>query len=338
MKFENVSILSVAYEDAPIRVLSSDIESKLANTLSRLGQKSDVIQGLTGIKARRLWDVQFKVSDAATLAARKALKSAGISPEQVGVLINTSVCRDFLEPSVACFVHRNLQLSTHCMNFDITNACLGFTDGMQIVGNMIERGQIDYGLVVDGENSSEILDATLSTMTDSELNLESFHNHFAALTLGSGAVAMVLTRSELASKKHLFRGGVTLANSSQNQLCLGNSRNMVTDAKTLLVAGVDLARKTLIKANQEMGCNLREFDSFVMHQVGGRHIAKLTEYLELDDSKVFKIYQEYGNIGPASVPITLAKAIEAGEIQEGARVALMGIGSGLNCSMLEVLW
>ena len=57
-----------------------------------------------------------------------------------------------------------------------------------------------------------------------------------------------------------------------------------------------------------------------------------------DLSKVLTIYGEFGNIGPAAVPITLSKAVEQGRIKKGSRVALMGIGSGLNCSMAEVIW
>ena len=68
------------------------------------------------------------------------------------------------------------------------------------------------------------------------------------------------------------------------------------------------------------------------------HTEKLCELLGLDLVRVHTIYQEYGNIGPAALPITLAKAVEAGRIQRGHRIALMGIGSGLNCSMMEVQW
>ncbi len=54
--------------------------------------------------------------------------------------------------------------------------------------------------------------------------------------------------------------------------------------------------------------------------------------------KVYKTFPEFGNVGPAAIPITLSKALEAGRIQKGNRVALMGIGSGLNCAMMEVVW
>ena len=75
-----------------------------------------------------------------------------------------------------------------------------------------------------------------------------------------------------------------------------------------------------------------------MHQVSGSHTANLCQTLGLDTKKVLAIFPEFGNIGPASVPIVLSKAAESGRLQKGNRVALMGIGSGLNCSMAEVIW
>jgi 3-oxoacyl-[acyl-carrier-protein] synthase-3 len=60
--------------------------------------------------------------------------------------------------------------------------------------------------------------------------------------------------------------------------------------------------------------------------------------LGLDPGKIFRIYPELGNIGPAAVPIALVKAVEMGKIKRGDRIALLGIGSGLNCSMAEIVW
>ena len=71
------------------------------------------------------------------------------------------MCRDWVEPSTACFVHHKLGLSEDCLNFDVANACLGFLDGMQIVANLVERGEVDYGLVVDAESSRHVVEQTV---------------------------------------------------------------------------------------------------------------------------------------------------------------------------------
>jgi 3-oxoacyl-[acyl-carrier-protein] synthase III len=83
---------------------------------------------------------------------------------------------------------------------------------------------------------------------------------------------------------------------------------------------------------------VNQVDEYVLHQVSGTHTSLLSQRLNLDSQKIMAIFPEFGNIGPAAVPIVLSKAAEAGRITKGSRVALMGIGSGLNCSMAEVVW
>ena len=153
MNFENLSILSVRHVDAPNVVTSAEIQTELGETMDRLGLPPNLLEGVAGIHERRFWDEDTKPSDAATMAAVAALDAAELDRGRLGVLINTSVCNDFIEPSTACLVHGNLKLPDTCMNFDVGNACLAFFNGMEIVGNMIERGQVDYGMVVDGESS-----------------------------------------------------------------------------------------------------------------------------------------------------------------------------------------
>lgn len=338
MFFDNVAIASLSYVDAPHRISSAEIEARLAPVLANIGRPQGLIEKLTGIKARRFWDPDVKPSEVATLAASKALTDAGIAGAAIGVIVNTSVSKDCIEPSIASLVHGNLGLSEDCMNFDVGNACLGFLNGMQLLGNMIERGQIDYGLIVDGESSREVIDATIRRLVDTDADENTFRANFATLTLGSGAAAMVLTRGDLAPDAPRFHGGVTVAASEHNRLCIGQPTEMTTDASALLVAGIGLARKTLARAVDALAWKLDELDHYIMHQVGRTHMEKLCATLGVDLSKVFMTFEEFGNIGPAAVPITLAKALEAGRIRKGDRIALMGIGSGINCSMMEVVW
>ena len=113
---------------------------------------------------------------------------------------------------------------------------------------------------------------------------------------------------------------------------------MMAVVHRLLVEGVKLAASTLSEAKRTLGWELDRLDELVLHQVSRVHTEKLTRALELDPAKIHVIYEEYGNVGPAAVPMTLARAAEAGRLHPGDRVALMGIGSGLNCSMAEIIW
>ncbi len=338
MEFQNVSIIGLAHVDAPQRVTSSELEEQLSPLLKRIQARTDIIQSLTGILARRFWEPGRQPSEAATMAAEKAILNAGIDRSQLGILLNTSVCRDYIEPSVACLVHGNLGLSSECMNFDVGNACLAFLNGMEIIGNMIERGQVDYGIVVDGEGSRFVVETTIQRLLASDCDVETFRANFATFTLGSGGAAMVLARSDLAPTGHRLLSGVSLAATQHKDLCRGQVDSMQTDASALLVAGLQLAGATFNKAKNELGWHPEDLDQFILHQVSAVHTAKLIELLGLDDKKVFKTFPEYGNVGPAAIPITLSKAIEADRIHKNDRVALMGIGSGLNCTMMEVRW
>ncbi|MGY8563565.1 3-oxoacyl-ACP synthase III [Stenotrophomonas rhizophila] len=338
MLFKNVSIAGLAHIDAPHTLTSKEINERLQPTLDRLGIRTDVLGDIAGIHARRLWDADMLASDAATLAARKALEDAGIGADKIGLLVNTSVSRDYLEPSTASIVSGNLGVSDQCMTFDVANACLAFINGMDIAARMLERGEIDYALIVDGETANLVYEKTLERMALPGVTADDFRNEMAALTLGCGAAAMVMARTELVPDAPRYRGGVTRSATEWNQLCRGNLDRMVTDTRMLLIEGIKLAQKTFIAAREALGWAVEELDQFVIHQVSQPHTAAFIKNFGIDPKKVMTIFGEHGNIGPASVPIVLSKLKELGRLKKGDRIALLGIGSGLNCSMAEVVW
>ena len=338
MKFDNVSVLSVAHVDAPHRIPSEEIERELAPTMERLGVRPDLLRELSGIIERRFWDEGVMPSEVAANAGEKALEKAGIDRSKVGILINTSVCRDYLEPSTACIAHSQLGLAETCMNFDLGNACLAFVNGMDMVGNMIERGQVDYGILVDGETSRQITEATIERLQNPEIDESTFRENFASLTLGSGAAAMVLGRSDLAPEGHHFKGSVNLAATQHCRLCAGSIDHMVTRTKELLLAGMELSMRTWERAAEVLGWTADTIDHFGFHQVSKVHTEQFAGLLGIDLGKVFRVYPEFGNIGPAGVPIVLSKLEETGRLERGQRIGLCGIGSGLNCTMAEVVW
>jgi len=338
MQFENVVIAGLAHVEAPHRVASSDFEDRLRPVCERLGLRPDMLTNLAGIQARRWWDAGTTPSTAATLAANKVLDQSGVARERVGVLVNTSVCRDFLEPSTASLVHSNLRLAASCRNFDLGNACLAFVNAIELIGLQLERGIIDYGLIVDGETSRDIQEATLARMMAPEMTAAQFRAEFASLTLGSGSVAMLLSRRELHPEAPSVVRGVMRAATEHARLCWGHATHMETDTKALLFAGIELAKTTWGDAERVLGWSPDVLDLLVLHQVSAVHTMTLCGTLGLDPTKAHLTFPEHGNIGPAAVPFTLSQAVEAGRANKGDRVALMGIGSGLNCAMFELRW
>jgi 3-oxoacyl-[acyl-carrier-protein] synthase III len=313
MQFKNVVIQSLAAVDAPNKMSSSEIGERLRPVIERLGFRPGLIEEISGITSRRFWDAGTQPSDAATLAAEKAIKEADIDRDKIGVLINTSVCKDFLEPSNACLVHGNLGLHERCLNFDIGNACLAFLNGMDVAARMIEREEVEYALIVDAESSQYITEATIERLLQPGVDEAQFRAEFASLTLGSGAAAMVMCQRELAPMGHSYLGSVTRAATQFNKLCHGQVDRMVTDTRVLLTEGLKLATKTFGAAREVLGWVVEELDQFIIHQVSKAHTDSLMKVLGLDPDKIHRIYPELGNIGPAAVPIALAKAVEMAE-------------------------
>jgi len=338
MRFENVSILSVEHVDAPRRITSEDLERRLAPTMRRLQLPYNLLRMLSGITARRWWENGIRPSDGAALAGERAIVAAGIDRSEIGILINSSVCRDYLEPSTACFVHHTLGLPETCLNFDIANACLGFVNAMDVVGNMIEHGQVRYGIVVNAETSRLATETTIERLLAPDVDEDTFRTHFATLTVGSGAVAMVMGRSDLCPDGHPYLGGVGLAATEHNQLCRGHMHEMLTNTKALTEAGIALAIRTWKVAVAELGWTVERHQHYAQHQVSKAHAERFARAIGLDLDKVYKLYPEYGNIGPAGIAVVLSKLGKEGLVKAGERIAMMGIGSGINCSMAEVVW
>ena len=349
MRFKNVYIEGLAYHLPKNIVSSEDLEKRLAPVYDRLKLPFGRLEMMTGIKERRFWDKGVSPSQVASKAGELAVLSSGIDRVEIGCLINASVCRDFLEPATASLVHHNLGLRTSALVFDISNACLGVLNGMVHVANMIELGQIRAGLVVAGENGGPLVDATIeSLLNKSDLTRNEIKSSFASLTIASAAVGVLLVHKDLSKDKHRLLGGYSQAASQFNKLCRGNdelrtgitnwSPLMKTDAETMMQEGCRLAGQTWACAKKILGWSNDDVDSVFCHQVGHAHRKLLYETLSLGLEKDFSTLEYLGNTGAASLPSTLALGAEKGFLKSGDRIALLGIGSGLNCLMLGAEW
>lgn len=334
-RHQHSGILSLAAVEAQ-RVVTSDwIDEQLAETYQRNGLRPGLLAGLAGIEERRWWDDDVTFTDAAAMAGRAAIELAGIDPSKIGILISASVCKENLEPSLACAVHHQLGLSTSCLNFDIANACLGFINAMHLAATMLDAGTVEYALIVDGEGSRHTQQTTLERLRQPNSTAGDVFAEFASLTLGSGAAAMVMARKNRHGNVHRLIGGVGRAGTEHNALCIGNLDRMTTDTHGLLVAGLDLAADAWEASKSDFDWS-EGLDWYIFHQVSKVHTTMLCDRLAIDSTKVPLTFPKYGNVGPAAVPITLASVQD--QIEPGQRVLCMGIGSGLNTSFSEILW
>jgi 3-oxoacyl-[acyl-carrier-protein] synthase-3 len=349
MQYKKVCVESFGYELPGNIVTSLSLEERLAPIYDKFNLSYGRLEMMTGIRERRFWDDDITPSQASIKAAEKAISKSGIKKEDIGCLLHTSVSRDFLEPATATVVHDSLGLPPTATIFDISNACLGFVNGMVTLANMIELGQIKAGIVVGCESSKRLIDTTIyKLLKDPDLTRDKLKIAFATLTLGSGAVAAVLTHSSLTQDGHKLLGGVTRAASQHNGLCrieadasfldLDELPDMRTDYEGVLKNGLKLAPDTWEATKQVLGWKNSDIDKFFTHQVSAVHSKLLFKTLGLDEAKDFSTVEYLGNIGSVSLPITMAIGVDQGRLNPGDKVAMLGIGSGIVCLMLGLEW
>lgn len=344
MRFKNVALAALDYALPPEIVTSEELEHRLQPLYQRLKLPEGRLELMTGIRERRFWPAHYPPSAASAEAGRAVLEKSGIDPASIELLIHCGVCRDQLEPATASNVHRLLKLPESVQILDISNACLGFLNGMILAGGLIESGQIQTALLVSGENGSPLIEHTLKTLNEGDFNRSAIKPYFANLTIGAGAVAGLLCREDASSLKPRLLGGAIRSDSSQNELCLGGQADggfglqMQTDSEALLEAGVSLAQRTWDDFKKELEWANETPDRIITHQVGRAHRNLLYQTLGLDLAKDYSSFETLGNVGSVSLPITIALAAEAGALRSGDRLAMLGIGSGLSCMMLGMEW
>ncbi|MDP6538499.1 MAG: 3-oxoacyl-ACP synthase III [Planctomycetota bacterium] len=343
MRFEKVHLDSIAHALPEEVVTSAELEERLAPLYERLNLSVGRLELMSGIRERRFWPRGTRPSEAAARAGAAALERSDIARERIGCVIHASVCRDFLEPATASVVHRALELPASCPAFDLSNACLGFANAMVVAANMIEGGRIDAALVVTGEDGRPLVEETLARLSsDPAAGRGDLKRALASLTIGSGAAAAVLAHQSLSPSAPRLVVAASRSATEHVELCRGETEPgragplMETDSEAMLHAGNALAAQTFDEFLTETGWTRDEIEGVVTHQVGVAHRRLLLETLALDPARDFPTVERLGNVGSASLPITYSLALDQGRLCAARRVALLGIGSGLQCCMLAL--
>ncbi|MBU2590877.1 MAG: 3-oxoacyl-ACP synthase III [Nitrospinota bacterium] len=344
MRYSKVYIDSIGYELPPVVVSTKELEDRLTPVYQKLRISKGQLQAMTGIRERRWWEPNYRVSDGAIAAGHKALENSNVSPDDIGTLIYAAVCREGFEPATACRVAEGLNIGEDALVYDLSNACLGVLNGIIEIANQIELGQIKAGMVVSCESAREINDIMIARMIN-DPRMELFITSIATLTGGSGGVAVILTDGSFGnSQAKKIVGGISKAAPEYNNLCRWypdkeiGFENMTTDSVSVLKYGVALGAKTWEAFLKEISWQSDDVDKTICHQVGSGHQDTVLKTIGVPKEKDYSTYPYLGNIGTVSLPITAAIADERGFLESGDKVAFLGIGSGLNCMMLGVEW
>lgn len=312
-------------------------ERKLTNhDLEKMVDTSDewIVQR-TGIRERRIAGKEQVTSTLAIEACRAALADAKISPEELDLVLCTTVTGDQPFPATACRIGLDLG-AKNAGGFDIAAACSGFVFGSQVAANFIRTGQFKTVLVVGAEILSRILD---------------YEDRNTCVLFGDGAGAAVYTPLSRAGRGEYIGGSIHMEGGSEGILAQpgGGSRHpasnqTVADRLHFMKMGgtkvfrfaVRVFAELVQKVVDEHGRD--QIGLIVPHQVNQRIIEAAMEQVGLPMDMVFVNIDRYGNTSAASVPIALREAADAGRLQKGKLVVMPAFGAGMAWGHLLLRW
>lgn len=338
MLFENVCIEGMGYIIPNRVVKTSWIEDQLAPVYKKVGAPKGFIERLTGIKEHRWWDDGVWVSDGAAMAGEETLKRTGIDRKEIQCLVNASVCRDYIEPATASIVHNKLGLEQTTMSFDVVDACLGFLNGMIIVANMIELGQIDTGMVVAAEDPKEGQLSTIEKMLSNPPSRSALRDNLASFTLGCASVGIILRHKSKSKTGKRLLGGVSYSNTEKSQLCVAQTTWMRTKSTALLNEGSKVVVKAWDRFKDKFGWTNDTVDRLFTHQVSEPQRKIVLRKLKFNSDIDYPTLEYLGNTASVAAPISMAIGLDNGAVKDGDKIILFGVGSGINSIVLGIQW
>jgi len=289
------------------------------------------IRTRTGIENRRISHVD--TSDMATVAAKHALACAGITADEVDLLIVATCSPDSLIPNIASKVSQNLGMKV-ATAFDLNAACTGFVYGLETATRLIQAGNYKNAIVIGAERLSFYIDWT---------------KRDTAVLFGDGAGAVVLTRTEKQVGLQQAQLGCDSAGrdilavpkfgTSMDRFAADNGYwdfNFVgKEIFKRAVRGMGAAAQSVLSRSE---LSTDDIDVVIPHQANIRIIQTLCDLSGISQDKAFVNIQKYGNTSAATVPIALCESLEQGFVKPGDNLLLAAFGAGLTWGAGHIKW
>lgn len=289
----------------------------------------------TGIRERRIAAEDQASSDLAVEASRKALEAAGMTADQLDLIIVATVTPDMMFPATACLLQDRLG-AKKAAAFDLSAACSGFLYGIATASQFIQSGMYRYALVVGVDCLSKITN---------------WEDRNTCVLFGDGAGAVVLGPVEEGSGFLSFELGADGSGGDLLKQPAGGSRlpasRDTVDGRlhTISMAGREVfkfavrvmgnaAEEALAKA----GMTKEDIDFLVPHQANTRIIDAAVKRFGLSEEKVIINLDRFGNMSSASIPVALDEALHQGRIKKGNTLVLVGFGGGLTWGAAVLKW
>jgi 3-oxoacyl-[acyl-carrier-protein] synthase-3 len=299
----------------PAKVLTNFDLEKIVDT------SHDWIVSRSGIVERHIAADNQLTSDLALQASLQAIKAAGISADQIDLLIVATTTPDQIFPSTACILQDKLGIRNHGAAFDMQAVCGGFVYAMNTADLYIRSGQAKTALVVGAEVLSRILD---------------WNDRATCVLFGDGAGAVVLHASEtpgiVASKLHAD-------GSHHNMLkAAGNISNGLVEGQAVFKFAVKVLSSVVEEVLEENQLQGTDIDWLVPHQANIRIMEATAKKLGLSMDKVIVTVATHGNTSAASIPLALDAAVRDGRIKTGQNVLLEAVGGGFTWGAVLIKW
>jgi 3-oxoacyl-[acyl-carrier-protein] synthase III len=276
------------------------------------------IRTRTGIEERRIAADDVDTSDMAYEAAKKAIENAGISPEEIDLILTATVSPDRPFPTVSCMLQERLG-AKKAAAMDISAACAGFMYGIVTAKQFIETNVYKYVLVIGVEKLSKI------TNWDDRNTAVLFGDGAGAAIIGPVSGNRGIISFELGADgtggKHLY----------QDEYIIMNGREVFKFA-------VRQMGESCINVLEKAGLKKEEVDFFIPHQANIRIMEASRQRLEVPEEKMSKTVNKYGNTSSASIPISLVEELEAGKIKDDDVIVMVGFGGGLTWGAIAIRW
>ena len=298
----------------PARLVSNDELAKTVDT------SDEWIQQRTGIKQRYLVEDE-RTSDLAVGAARQALEHAGLSADDIDIIVLATTTPNDTFPSTASVVQKDLG-AFNAFAFDIQAVCAGFVYALGVAESLLKTGQGKRALVIGAESFSKLLD------WDDRTTCVLFGDGAGAVILEAGApvydwgVLSSVLRSDGRYRDILYVDGGPSETGT-----VGHVRMKGPD---VFKHAVEKLSSALDEALRKAGKTPDEIDWLVPHQANLRIINGMQKKLGLDPQKVVRTVSEHANTSAASIPLALNTAVRDGRIQSGHVLAFEAIGGGLS--------
>jgi 3-oxoacyl-[acyl-carrier-protein] synthase III len=307
----------------PSRVLTNaDLESMVETS-------NDWIVDRTGIRERRLAADDETTASLGSEAARMALETAGLRPDQIDLIICATCSPDGMFPASASLIQEKLGASTAAA-FDINAACTGFLAALATATQFINSGVYERVLVVGAEVLSRIID---------------WSDRSTCVLFGDGAGAVVLERAESGGvgpfvlKSDGAGAGLLYARGPASSPAVAHSEGfcIVMDGREVFKFAVRAMEDVTRQAIREAGLTPSDIDYVVPHQANQRIISAVGKAMDVPPERMISNVERYGNTSSASIPVALCEAWEEGRLKVGDRIAFVAFGGGLvwGASLLE---